>query len=162
MGILLLTKAVFAIMIGFLGALVLGVVLLEAVARMGFLFTKDRAFGEADTYVAGALGACFGVSGLLYILLYTILLPMIYILPVFLYKQYKKGNKITCILFLSFILSTILYKSHFTNPVTFGLMLGFGILSAMNILRNLKQEPNPTYLPLVPAFAIATLYYLYF
>ena len=142
--------------------LVVGAVLLEVVARLGYLFVKDRAFGEADTYVAGALGACFGLSGLLPVLLYTLIVPMVYILPVFLYKQYKKGNQLTCVLFLSFILATIVYKFYFMNPVVFALMLAFGILSAMQILRTLKQEPNPMYLPLVPAFTLGALYYLYF
>ncbi len=44
--------------------IITAVILFELAARIGYLFTKDRAFGEADTYVAAALGACFGFTGL--------------------------------------------------------------------------------------------------
>ena len=43
--------------------LIVGVILLEAVAGMGYLINKSRSMGEADTYVAGALGACLDSKG---------------------------------------------------------------------------------------------------
>ena len=57
--------------------LVLGVVILEVVARLGYLVAKTRALGEADTYVAGAIGACFGVVGLLNVLLYCFFILLV-------------------------------------------------------------------------------------
>ena len=60
--------------------LIVGVIVMELVARLGYLFTQDRAFGEADTYIAGALGACFGIHGLLQIFIYTLLASMIFVI----------------------------------------------------------------------------------
>jgi prepilin signal peptidase PulO-like enzyme (type II secretory pathway) len=62
--------------------LVAGVIIMEAVARIGYLFTDDRAFGEGDTYVAGALGACLGIVGLFQTLLYTLIASMFFIIPI--------------------------------------------------------------------------------
>ena len=61
---------------------VAAVIFFEVIARLGYLFTKDRAFGEADTYVAGALGACFGLSGLGWVLLYSLLFQCFYIINI--------------------------------------------------------------------------------
>ena len=73
---------------------VVGAIFFEAIARIGYLVSKDRAFGEADTYVAAALGACFGLEGLLYILLYTLIAASLFIVPMFLYKQFKTEIKL--------------------------------------------------------------------
>ena len=48
---------------GFIDSLIgllIGAVILELIARSGYLFAGVRAMGEADTYVAGALGSIFG------------------------------------------------------------------------------------------------------
>ena len=47
----------------FIGLFV-GAIILEIIARTGYLFIKDRAMGEADTYVAGAIGSLFGCTDL--------------------------------------------------------------------------------------------------
>ena len=73
--------------------LLAGVIIMEIIARLGYLFTEDRAFGEADTYVAGALGACFGLNSLLTILVYTLFTAALFTVPIFLYKQYKNNLK---------------------------------------------------------------------
>jgi len=142
--------------------LLAGILIMEILARLGFLFTKDRAFGEADTYVSGALGACFGLSGLGQILLYTLITSMLFIIPMFIYKQYKKNNKLICILFILFILTTLLYKLLIQNLLTFSLLICISILLSILILKNLKKDAEPMYLPLVPAFSIAALYFLFF
>lgn len=142
--------------------LLTGVIIMEIIARIGYLFTKDRAFGEADTYIAGALGACFGLQALPQILLYTLFASMIFVIPMFLFEQFKKNNKLTCILFVLFIVTALIYKTAFQNWYTFVALLAFGLSLAYTILRNLKKEPSPLYLPLVPAFCLASLYFLFF
>ena len=57
--------------------LLAGAIIMEILARLGYIIKKERAFGEADTYVAGALGACFGLQGLLQVLIYTLFASMI-------------------------------------------------------------------------------------
>ena len=142
--------------------LLLGVVAMELLARTGYLIGKGRAFGEADTYVAGALGACFGVNSLLQILMYTLIVAMLFVIPMFLHKQYKNNNKTVCILFILFILSALLFKTVIQNWYSFALLAGLGLTLSISILKNLKQETEPMYLPLVPAFSIAALYFLFF
>ncbi len=140
---------------------VIGVIIMETLARLGFAFNKGRAFGEADTYIAGALGACFGLSSLPQILTYTLLASMLFVIPAFLYKQYKNNNKQICILFIIFILSVLTYKTLAQNFFTFGTLTLSGLASAFLTLKNLKNEDTPLYLPLVPAFSLAALYFLF-
>lgn len=142
--------------------LLAAVVFFEVAARLGYLFTKDRAFGEADTYVAGALGACFGLSSLWTILLYTLIASMLFTVPVFLYKQYKSDNKVVCILSVVFALSVLVFKLVLENYYTLAFVGISGIALSVMILKGLRKEPCPLYLPLVPAFALAALYFLFF
>ena len=53
--------------------------------------------GEADTYVAAAIGTIVG-KDILFVLLYALVASMIFIVPMFLYNQYKINNKKTCVL----------------------------------------------------------------
>ena len=142
--------------------LLLGIVVMEVLARTGYLFTKSRAFGEADTYVAGALGACFGVNGLLQVFLYTLIVAMIFVVPMFLYKQFINNNKSVCILSILFILSVLVYKTAFQNWYSFAALIITGLWLSFCVLKNIKNETNLTYLPLVPAFSFAALYFLFF
>jgi len=142
--------------------LLAGVVILEIIARSGYLIVKDRALGEADTYIAGALGACFGLTALFKLLLYTLFASMIFIVPMFLYKQFKQNNKLTCVLFILFILSVLAFKTLYQNYWTFGALSISGLFLCFSILKNLKKDSEPLYLPLVPSFGLATLYFLFF
>lgn len=142
--------------------LVAGVVIMELIARIGYLFSKGRAFGEADTYVAGALGACFGLMGLLQILIYTLFVAAIVIIPKFLHQQYKNNHKSVCVLFILFILSALVFKTFIQNWISLGFLLILGLALVFVILKNLRTEQSPVYFPLVPAFSIATLYFLFF
>lgn len=142
--------------------LITGAIIMEIIARLGYLFSKDRAFGEADTYVAGALGACFGLVGILQTLVYTLFASMLFVIPIFLYKQYKRNNKSVCILFILFILSALIFKTLTQNWISFGALLIIGTSLAFTLLKNLKQETEPMHLPLVPAFFLGALYFLFF
>lgn len=142
--------------------LVAGVIIIEAIAWSGYLIKKGRALGEADTYVAGALGACFGLNGLLYTLLYSLLASMIFIVPMFLYKQFKNGQKLTCIFSILFILAVLAHQTLMQNWYTFSFLAISGLALVISILKGLRNEVTPLYLPLVPAFAIGALYFLFF
>lgn len=141
--------------------LLVAIVVLELVASIGYLFKKGRAFGEADTYVAGALGACFGLNSLPTILIYTLIVATIFTIPIFLYKQFKSNNKSVCILSIIFTLAILVYKATAINWFSFAFLALSGLLLVINILKNIKTEENLTYLPLVPAFSLATLYFLF-
>lgn len=142
--------------------LLTGIVIMELIARTGYLFSKGRAFGEADTYVAAALGACFGLNGLFHILVYTLFAAALFIVPSFLHKQYKNNNKAVCIVFILFILSALIFKTLVQNWISLGILFSCGLCLIILILKNLRTESCPLYFPLVPAFSLATLYFLFF
>ena len=141
--------------------LLTGVIILEALARLGYLFTGSRAMGEADSYVAGALGACFGFPAILTILLYSLLASMIFILPIFVYNQYKNNNKFVCIMTVLFTTAILVFKTLWQNYFTLGFLALTGLVLSFSILRSIKQEENRNLLPYVPAFTLATLYFLF-
>ena len=80
----------------------------------------------------------------------------------FLYNQLQKGNKAICILFILFILSVLIYNNVMQIVYIFIVIAVLGIFLSVKILRNLREETSPLYLPLVPAFALGALYYLFF
>lgn len=141
--------------------IIIGGLILELIARAGYLFTDKRAMGEADTYVAGALGAIFG-EDIIVVLFLGLLSSMIFILPVFFYNQYKNNNKTTCILAVLFALSFVIMEAAWQNYYTLGLFMLSGIALSISILKNLSKVENRNYLPYVPALAIGALIFLFF
>lgn len=149
------------ILISILG-LIAGALIMELIARAGFVIAKTRAMGEADTYVAGALGAVFGIYSIVKVLLISLLASMIFVVPVFLYNKYKSGDKHTCIMSVLFALSVIVYYAKWHNYWTLASLVLTGGVLAYFILRGIKQEQSKSYLPYVPALTAAALYYLFF
>ena len=144
------------------GGLILGALVLEIIARSGYLVAKTRAMGEADTYVAGALGAIVGVKYILPVLLYALIASMIFIVPMFLYNQLKLNNKKVCILSILFILSALIFKTLVQNYWSLAFLFITGLLLAFSILKSIRQEQNRNYLPYVPALVIGALYFIFF
>lgn len=141
--------------------LVLGAVVLELIARSGYLVAGTRAMGEADTYVAAAIGAIVG-KDILFVLAYALIASMIFIVPMFLYNQFKNDNKKTCILSILFVLAVMTFKLLWQNYWTLVALIITGAMLAISILKNIKQEESRNYLPYVPALAVGALYYLFF
>lgn len=141
--------------------LVVGAIILELIARSGYLVAGERAMGEADTYVAAAIGAIVG-KDILFVLAYALIASMIFIVPMFLYNQYKNDNKKTCILSVLFVLAIMVFKLLSQSYWALAVLIVVGALLALSILKNIKQEENRNYLPYVPALAIGALYYIFF
>ena len=152
------TDGIIASILGMLA----GVVIMELVARLGYLFAGTRALGEADTYVAGALGGMFGIQSIIWVLLYGLIASMIFIIPMFLYNQYRNNNKLTCILSVLFILTVLIYYKLAANYWIAAVLIITGISLAGSILNNIKREENRNYLPYVPALALGALYFIFF
>lgn len=144
----------------FIGILI-GVVVLEAIARLGYIFAGTRAMGEADTYVAGALGGLFGLS-IHMVLLLSLAASMIFILPVFFYNQFKANNKLICILGVLFALSVVVFETVWQNYFMLAIMVIIGLWLAFSVLRGIKNAENRNYLPYVPALAAGALYITFF
>ena len=141
--------------------LVIGALVLESVARSGYIFAGTRAMGEADTYVAAAIGAIVG-KDILFVLLYALVASMIFIIPMFLYNQYKIKNKKTCVLSILFVLAVMVFKLLWQNYWTLAALVVVGAMLAISIMQNIKREENRNYLPYVPALAAGALYYIFF
>lgn len=140
-----------------------GALIIEITARLGYLFTpKVRVMGEADTYVAGALGAFFGLKGICIVLVYSVIASMLLALPIYLYNRFKNNDKVTCILFILFVLSVLVFKTAFQNWYTVSAVGIIGILLSISVLKNIKNERDRTYLPFVPALAAGTIYFMFF
>lgn len=141
--------------------LVVGALVLELIARSGYIFAGTRAMGEADTYVAAAIGAIIG-KDILFVLLYALIASMIFIVPMFLYNQYKNNNKKTCILSILFVIAVMVFKLLWQNYWTLATLVIVGAMLAISIIKNIKREENRNYLPYVPALAAGALYYIFF
>lgn len=70
-----------------------GFILYEIIARVGYIFAGQRAFGEGDSLIAAGIGAFFGWQWLLVSVVLSVILMSIFSLPYFLYHSYKVGKK---------------------------------------------------------------------
>lgn len=141
---------------------VLGFLIIEIIARLGYLFKKGRAMGEADSYVACALGAAVGYRDLTSVLLYSLIASMIFILPLFIYNKYKENDGLTIFYSALFFISVSL-NFYFANSYwILALLILTGTLLAFTVIKNIKNSSNLSYLPFVPALSAGFLYYIFF
>lgn len=150
---------------GLAGALA-GAVVMEAAARSGYLFAGKRAFGEGDSYIAAGLGAVFGLKNLPALLILSVIIQLIFTVPVFLKKVIlAKDWKILISLTLFVIFCGLFYymqHSIYTYSgfivLTTGLIFVLsGIMACIYILKGLRSEQIVTYLPFGPALALSGL-----
>lgn len=147
--------------------LILGVVIMEIAARIGYLIAGERAFGEGDTYIAAGLGAVFGWQNVVLIILLAVVLQLIFTFPMFLKKLYNNKNWKTLISLIVFICYTALFylidaKTGLFDNIWISItaivgMIGFGLCACFYVIRGLKNKDNLTYLPFGPALAISGL-----
>jgi prepilin signal peptidase PulO-like enzyme (type II secretory pathway) len=144
--------------------LIVGAVIMEAMARFGYLVAGARAFGEGDTLIAAGLGAVFGIKYFFTILLYSIVIQVVAALPVFFKKLYDQKDFRTISALIVFVLYLILFqvisgKATPTSGIVYIIMLAIlciiGIYLCKRILCGIKHEENRTYLPFGPALVTA-------
>ena len=147
--------------------IIVGFVVMEIVARIGYLIAGQRAFGEGDSYIAAGLGAVFGWKSVLTILVLSVIIQIVMTLPLFLVKLYsnKKWNTLAALVcFFGFTVGYCVLKLNtdiFSNNVFLYLSMiiltGLGIWACISVISGLKDRDNLTYLPFGPAMAIAGL-----
>lgn len=164
-----LGKISFGINNSFIAAvlgILLGIVIMEAFARLGYLMAGTRAFGEGDTYIAAGLGAIFGWRYLITVLVCAFILQVILTLPIFMKRLYEDKDYRTLISLLTFFLIIFTmkwfeYENIFSNIVVFSLftllLCVVGFYVCKRILGGLKDKKNLTYLPFGPAMVIGGL-----
>jgi leader peptidase (prepilin peptidase)/N-methyltransferase len=143
--------------------LITGFLVIEAISRLSCLITGKRAFGEGDSYIAGALGAFFGVANLLVILILSVAIQTLVILPIFLYKLVKSRQYRLFSAFLLFVIMAALIKlgekftlfdSEIFHMFSFALFVCIGLYCIKRILESLKKGDNLVYLPFGPALIV--------
>lgn len=153
---------IYGLLFSFIG-LIIGVIVVEIIARSGYLFVKKRAMGEADTYVAGAIGAVCGFPLVLNALIYAFIASMFFILPVFLYKSYLRKERFVLIMSVLFTMNVLLCKTFADNIIITVLLIITGLILAWSILRSMKHsENNITSIPYIPALSAGFLYLIFF
>jgi len=145
--------------------LLLGVIIMETVARIGYLVAGDRAFGEGDTYIAAGLGAVFGWVNILIILLLSLIIQFAFTFPLFVVKQFKLGKYKTVASLILFIImsgcyayldfKTNVFETLWIQLAAFAVLLIVAVYACISTLKGIKEKNNLTYLPFGPALAIA-------
>ena len=141
--------------------LISGVVIFEAISKAGKLMVKTDIMGEADSYVAGALGAVFGIYNLPIVLILGLFSYAFIFVPMFLYDKFKSKDYLTCTFFILFFTSIILYFSILNNFAGFILLIITAILSIFFMLKKIDTN-NKRELPYLPAFSAGALLFLIF
>jgi leader peptidase (prepilin peptidase)/N-methyltransferase len=142
-----------------LGAL-LGYVVIELVARVGELLRKGRAMGEGDSFLAMAFGAIVGWKFICWVLFYSLLASMFFVLPVFWYKRYKE-NDVASLMFSALFIMGIALHGIYGTFLTVGFLALTGTMLAIYIIKTIHQTSNLSYLPFVPAMAAGFMIFLY-
>lgn len=144
--------------------LIAGVIIMEGLARIPKIFTGKRAFGEGDSYIAGALGALFGLPNLLVILILSVFLQSIIVLPMYFYKLFKaKDFKLLSALILLFVMIILFkigdyvgaFESNAFYIFSVVLLVLIGLYCCKKIFSSIKTDNNLTYLPFGPALLLA-------
>lgn len=137
--------------------LVLGIVIMELLARAGYIFAGTRAFGEGDTYIAAAMGALFGWKLLPAALILSLIVQFIFTLPLFIFKLLKNKDYITVITFVLFGVSVILCKlpsiPFIISIIPLFITAGF---LCFRLLKDLRKEQDFLYLPFGPAMLLSS------
>lgn len=150
--------------------ILIGVVIMETLARFGYLVAGTRAFGEGDSYIAAGLGAIFGYKYLLIALFYSFVVQIVLTIPIFLKKLYcNKDYKTLASFGLFFILIIgfkILDKLYLlSNMIVFGLFVlllsAVGLYTCKRIIGGLKDQENLTYLPFGPAMVVGGFFVMF-
>lgn len=150
--------------------LVAGVVIMEILARLGYLFVGKRAFGVGDTFIAAGLGVFFGWKNLLLIIALSIVTQVALVLPGFFKKLAAKKDFATILSIVVFLLAAASfslaqiygYMESFTVCVIASIILLIvGLIACIKILKGIKSEGDISVLPFGPAMAIATFIVLF-
>ena len=153
--------------------LIFGVIFMEALSRIPKLFIGKRVFGEGDSYIAGALGAFFGISNLLVILILSFIVQGLIVVPIFLWKLFKtKQYKLLVSMLLFVVLAVMIgignYFGGFRSDVFYyfalALLICIGYYCCRNIFTTLKNTPSQglTYVPFGPALIIGAFIIIFF
>ena len=144
-----------------------GFILMEALARSGYLFLKKRSFGDGDTYIAIGIGAFLGAKGIILTIILATLIQVIWALPVIWIKYFKNKKYAELSTMFTFILIVTGYcfaynynilTSGFLFWLLFILVLAYAFMVCKDLIMSAQLSDGGTYMPFGPAlFAGATI-----
>ena len=151
-----------------LGGIALGFIFMELIARVSKLISKQRAFGEGDSYILGAIGAVLGYKGILPVFILAVAAQAIVSLPVLLRQYFKDKNYAQ---FWAFIVFIILAGSYYEwqNQLMYYPVYYFSILIILTalaiylcvgLIRSIRKGTSLTFIPFGPALALAAFVFV--
>ena len=150
-----------------------GFLIFEIFARIGYLISKFRMFGEGDSLIALGLGAIFGIKNFIIIAVLSILIQALMAIPYLIINSFKKGLYRLGFSYIFVLLALIIvfYVNYFASVKNNYTYLGIVILittmllwSLKNILSSIKNKKEIDYneakekfslLPFGPAMIIS-------
>lgn len=146
-----------------------GILIMEVIAAIGYLFVKSRAFGTGDTFIAGALGAIFGWAPLIIVLVLSLVVQALITLPLYIFKLYKEKNFKTIIALITFLLIAAIYKIISLKAGINVSILYAGVIAVVisglycvrQITRNIKSKSDAIILPFGPAMFISAAAFIF-
>ena len=152
-----------------IGGVLLGIVIMEILARSGYLFAGTRSFGDGDSYIAAGMGAIFGWKYIVPALILSLIISIIFTLPVFLKKLFDTKQYTTLAgfgLFASYASALIYFsKNGILENITIYmlaviLLAILGLWLCHKLINSMKIKGDLTYLPFGPAMVLASFIYL--
>ena len=118
-----------------------GFVILELIARLGYLISNFRIFGEGDSLIALGLGAIFGLRDFLILLCLSISIQSIAAIPLLIKNSFRTGNKRLGVSYIFVILSIVAvliinFSNIAINSITY---IGILILIVTALIWSLKN-----------------------
>jgi len=147
--------------------LVIGVAIMELLARLGYLFVGSRAFGMGDTFIAAGIGTVLGWHKIIPVLILSVIIQLIITMPIFLKKLFVSKDYQTFAALSGFFIFAVIFQilqssEIITTGITYTigalLLAAMGIYTCVRIIKGIKEnQENLMYLPFGPAMAIAAL-----
>ncbi len=146
-----------------------GYIIFEALARIGYIFAKTRAFGEGDTLIAMGIGAFFGIKPLLVIIFMSVIIQAFMTIPILLNKSIKNKNYKEAFAYSALLLCVALAYlfKKFNLYDNFALIISLLIIVCAILLwalcvilkdiKNKKETNDFLYLPFGPALVVSAL-----
>lgn len=150
--------------------LVLGFGVMSGIAWIAKLFAKRDCFGNGDSYILGALGAFWGISNAIVILILSIFIWGGLAVPMFLYKWFKDKNyKLFSSIILFFIAAALfgvgewmnVFDSNLFQWFTFLLVASLGLNCCRLLLASIKEGSQVTVIPYGPALIFGAFLVLF-
>lgn len=148
-----------------------GFLIMYLLSTIAKIITKKECFGEGDAYILGALGAFWGISNAIVILILSIFLWGGLAIPAFLYKWFKEKNYKMLNALCLFIISAIIYAigeffeiftSNLFHWFAFLLVASIGLYCCRLLIQSIKTNQKNIMVPYGPALIFGALIVTFF